>query len=107
MWAPSLASLSGLRIWRCHVGHRCGLDPALLWLWCRLTAAAPIQPLAWELPYAAGTALKDKKAKTKHKKLFLLQGHQDILLYYLLELSMLKSIIHLELTLVYPILRLE
>ena len=28
-------------------------DPALLWLWCRLAAEAPIGPLAWELPYAA------------------------------------------------------
>ena len=25
-------------------------DQALLWLWCRLAAAAPILPLAWELP---------------------------------------------------------
>ena len=30
----------------------------LLWLWHRLAATAPIQPLAWELPYAAGVALK-------------------------------------------------
>ena len=34
---------------------------ALLWLWRRLTAAALIQPLAWELPYAAGVALKKKE----------------------------------------------
>ena len=27
-------------------------DLALLWLWCRLAAAAPIQPLACKLPYA-------------------------------------------------------
>ena len=33
----------------------------LLWLWP--AAAAPIQPLAWELPYASGVALKKKKAK--------------------------------------------
>ena len=25
-------------------------EPALLWLWCRLSAVAPIRPLAWELP---------------------------------------------------------
>ena len=37
---------------RCGVGFRHGLDLALLWLWSRLAAAAPIQPLAWELPYA-------------------------------------------------------
>ena len=32
-------------------------DPTLLWLWHRLAAAAPIPPLAWELPYAVGAAL--------------------------------------------------
>ena len=29
----------------CGVGRRCGLDPALLWLWCRLVATTPIRPL--------------------------------------------------------------
>ena len=47
----------------CDVGHRCGADLALLWLWCRLAAAARIQPLAWELPYATGVALKRQKEK--------------------------------------------
>ena len=42
----------------CGVGHRRGLDPMLLWLWCRSVAIAPIQPLACELPYAMGVALK-------------------------------------------------
>ena len=46
----------------CGVGHRCGSDSALLWLWCRLAAVAQIRPLAWEPPpYAAGTALKRPK----------------------------------------------
>ena len=45
------------------VGHRCGWDPTLLWLWHRPTAVAPIQPLAWEFPYATGVALKKKKKK--------------------------------------------
>ena len=45
----------------CGVNIRHGLDPALLWLWCRLAAIAPVQPLAWELPYAGGAALKCKK----------------------------------------------
>ena len=35
----------------------------LLWLCCRQAAAAPMQPLAWELQYAAGAALKKKKKK--------------------------------------------
>ena len=37
----------------CGVGHRCGSDLVLLWPRYRLAAALPIQPLAWELPYAA------------------------------------------------------
>ena len=43
------------------------MDPVLLWLGLRLAAAAPIWPLAWELPYATGAALK--KEKTKKKKM--------------------------------------
>ena len=49
----------------CGVGHGCGLDPVLLWLWCRTAAIAPIRPLDWELPYAVGAALKRKKKKKK------------------------------------------
>ena len=37
------------------------MDLALLWLWHRLAATAPIQPLAWELPYFAHVPLKRKK----------------------------------------------
>ena len=50
----------------CGVGHRCGLDLLWLWLWYRLAAAAPIRPLAWELPYATGEALK-RQNKTVQK----------------------------------------
>ena len=35
----------------------------MLWLWHRQAAAVPIPPLAWELPYAAGVALKRKKER--------------------------------------------
>ena len=38
-----------------------------LWLWRRPAAKAPIPPLTWELPYAAGAAPKRTK-KTKTKK---------------------------------------
>ena len=48
------------------IGHRQGLDPALLWLWCRLAAAAPSQPLAQKLPYAAGMVLKKQTNKQKN-----------------------------------------
>ena len=41
-------------------------DLALLWLWCRPVAIAPIWPLVWEPPHAPGTALKRwKKTQTK------------------------------------------
>ena len=52
----------------CGVGHRHSLDSALLWLWCRLAAVAPIQPLAWEPPNASGVALSRQKTKEKKKK---------------------------------------
>ena len=67
MLVRSLASLSGLRIWRCHE------------LWCRpqmwLGSVMPVAlvkasgynsdlgTLAWEPPYALGVALKDKTKK--------------------------------------------
>ena len=66
MRVQSLAQLSELRIRPCHE------------LWCRsqtrlrsdiavaavrAAGAAPILPLAWELPYAAGVALKSKEKK--------------------------------------------
>ena len=40
----------------------------LLWLWCRLAAVALIRPLAWEPPYAVGTALKSKQTNKHTKK---------------------------------------
>ena len=45
----------------CGLGLRRGSDLALLWLWCRPAATAPIGPLAWEPPYAASVALKRPK----------------------------------------------
>ena len=49
----------------CGISHRCGSDPALLGLWHRPAATALIWPLAWELPYASGAALKRKKKKMR------------------------------------------
>ena len=48
----------------CGVDLRHGSDLVLLWLWCGLAAVAPTRPLAWEPPYAVGTALKRQKDKT-------------------------------------------
>ena len=65
-WVRFLASLSGLSIWQCRelwCRSQTHSNLALLWLWYRLVATALIRPLAWELPYAVGTALKKKKAK--------------------------------------------
>ena len=59
----------------CGVVHRGGSDAALLWLWFRLAAEAPIQPLAWELPYARGVTLKSKKKKKNPQKLYLKKTH--------------------------------
>ena len=53
----------------CGVGHRRGSDPTLLWLLCRLVAAALTGPLAWEPPYAGGAALKRPKKKKKKPSL--------------------------------------
>ena len=54
----------------CGAGYRRGLDPVLLWLRRRPAAIALIQSLTWELPCAAGVALKSKakQNKTKNKK---------------------------------------
>ena len=49
----------------CGVGHRRGLDPALLWLWRRLAGAALIRPLAWKPPYVVGASLKRQKQINK------------------------------------------
>ena len=61
-----VGSIPGLSHWvRDPVGHRCrGCG-------CRPVAAALIGPLAWELPYALGAALKRPKKKKKRIKLHL------------------------------------
>ena len=51
---------------RCGVGHRHGLDLALLCLWHRPAATAPIQTLPWEAPCVVGVALKLKKRKERN-----------------------------------------
>ena len=49
----------------CGVGRRHGLDLALLWLWRRPEAVALIHPLAWELLYFEGAALKKQTKQNK------------------------------------------
>ena len=68
-------SIPGLAQWvkrsgiamSCDVGCIRGLDPALLWLWHRPAAMAPIRPLAWEPPYAMGAAQEMAKSQKKKK----------------------------------------
>ena len=51
-------SIPGLALWV--------NDPALLWLWRRPVAVAPIGLLAWEIPYATGAAQEiAKRQKNK------------------------------------------
>ena len=52
----------------CGIGCRNCSDPELFWLWCRPAAVALIRPLAWELPYAAGMALKSNKTKPTNQQ---------------------------------------
>ena len=52
----------------CGVGHRCGSDLMLLWLWCTPAAVALIGPLAWEPPCATSAALKNKKKQKQKQK---------------------------------------
>ena len=47
---------------------RHGSDLALPWLWRRQAATAPIGPLAWEPPYAAGAALEMAKRQKEEKR---------------------------------------
>ena len=66
MWVWSLASLSGLGTGCCcELWCRSQTWPQL---WCRLAAATLIRPLARELPYAMGVALKKQTATTKTKQ---------------------------------------
>ena len=68
-------SIPGLAHWvknlalpvSCGIGRRYCSDPTLLWLWHRPEATAPIQPLAWEPPYATGVALEKRQKNLKSK----------------------------------------
>ena len=71
-----VGSIPGLAQWvkdlalpvSCGVGCRCSSDSTLLWLWRRPVATAPIQPLAWEPPYAAGAAQETATTTTTKRQ---------------------------------------
>ena len=55
----------------------------LLWLWYRAAGVVPIQPLAWELPYAAGEKKNTLKNKNPEFPLWLNRNkptsiHEDV-----------------------------
>ena len=50
----------------CGISCRRVSGPELLWLWHTPAAVAMIQPLAWELPYAVGVALKSNPPQKKN-----------------------------------------
>ena len=71
MQVRSLVSLSGLRIQLCHkLWHRSqmrlGYSAAVAV--AQASAAAPIQPLTNELPYATAVALKRKRKRKERRK---------------------------------------
>ena len=56
----------------------------MLWLWRRPVATAPIQPLAWEPPYAEGAAQEiatttTTKRQKKKKKIPKVQSMKEIM----------------------------
>ena len=54
---------------RCGVGRRCGSELALLWLWHRPAATAPIQPLAWNFHMMQyGPKKKKKRAEGLNRR---------------------------------------
>ena len=73
-WPHSVGCTAGVAALQ-GIGRRYGLDPVLLQLWHRPVAAALIRLQAWELPYAAGAALKKKKKKKKRMWFCLLFGN--------------------------------
>ena len=54
-WVKDLALLKA--------GSRYGSDPVFPWLWYRPAGAAPVQPLAWELPCAIDVAITIKRER--------------------------------------------
>ena len=64
---PQWVGYPPLRV-NCDVGCRRGLDPELLWLWCRPEATAPIGPLSLGTAICLRCGPKKKKDNKKKKR---------------------------------------
>ena len=53
----------------------------LPWLWYRTAAAAPIRPLALELPCATVMSIKRKKKLIKRLEIYIRKEHENIISY--------------------------
>ena len=67
-WPRSVGGGSSVAV-SCGVDCRCSSDPALLWLWYRPAATAPIGPLTWESSMCHGCGPK-KTERPKKKKCY-------------------------------------
>ena len=77
MKVQSLALLSELRIWPCYklpCSWQMWLRSSVAMAVAQASAAAQIRPLAQELPYAPGAAIKRKKERKK--KSFIIHNSQ-------------------------------
>ena len=73
----------------CDVDRRFGLNLALLWLWHRPAATAPIWSLAWEPPCAMGAALK---RRNKTEKLTFITVHTSLNSFSIFTISFVNSV---------------
>ena len=55
-------------------------NPALLWLWYRLAAVAPIGPLAGKLPYATGVVVKKTQKKKNYPAIYAAKGKLTLII---------------------------
>ena len=66
-WPCSVGQESSIAM-SCDVGHRCGSDLMLLWLWCRPSSCSPNSTPSLGTSIGHGCSPKCKKKKKKKKK---------------------------------------
>ena len=98
IWVRSQALLSGLRIWRfrelwCRSQTRLGRH----YCGCGVHRRLQLQPLAWELLYALGVALKSKKIKSD--KFFFSQVLQTFVMHIVFRYTYIKYYMYITFSL--------